>query len=74
MSVQCKKPPFTRAMFIDGSKFHGQFLKRVTQGTFLLNYFKVPIAHNYKGVCLQNTSKPHLYHLKCGDFYDFMDR
>ena len=25
----CKKPPFTRAMFIDGSKFHGQYLKRV---------------------------------------------
>ena len=26
--------------------------------------FKVPIAPNYKGVCLQNTSKPHSYHLK----------
>ena len=25
---------------------------------------KVPIAPNYKGVCLQNTSKPYLYHLK----------
>ena len=25
--------------------------------------FKVPIAPNYKGVCLQNTSKPHSYHL-----------
>ena len=26
--------------------------------------FKVPIAPNYKGVYLQNTSKSHLYHLK----------
>ena len=26
--------------------------------------FKVPIAPNYKGVCLPNTSKPHSYHLK----------
>ena len=25
---------------------------------------KVPVAPNYKGVCLQNTSKPHSYHLK----------
>ena len=25
---------------------------------------KVPIAPNYRGVCLQNTSKPHSYHLK----------
>ena len=41
MSVQCKKPPFTAAMFIDGSKFHGQVLKRVTQETFLWNYFKI---------------------------------
>ena len=35
MSVKCKKPPFTRAMFWDGSKFRQHFLKRVTQGTFL---------------------------------------
>ena len=26
--------------------------------------FKVPIASNYKGVCLQNTSKFHSYHLR----------
>ena len=26
--------------------------------------FKGPIASNYKGVCLQNTSKPHSYHLE----------
>ena len=25
---------------------------------------KVPIAPNYKGVCLQNTSKFHSHHLK----------
>ena len=25
---------------------------------------KVPIAANWKGICLQNTSKPHSYHLK----------
>ena len=41
MSARCKKPQFTRAMFIDGSKFWEQFLKRVTQGTFLWNYFKI---------------------------------
>ena len=27
-------------------------------------FIKVPIAANWKGVCLQNTSKPHSYHLK----------
>ena len=30
----------------------------------LIKRVKVPIAPNYKGVCLQNTSKPHSYHLK----------
>ena len=30
-----KSSPFTRAMFMDGSKFREQLLKRVTQGTFL---------------------------------------
>ena len=29
MSVQCKLLPFTNTMFIDRSKFHEQFLKRV---------------------------------------------
>ena len=38
-----------------------------------LEQFKVPIAANWKGVCLQNTSKPHSYILKY-DYYDFMDR
>ena len=28
-------------MFIDGSKFHEQVLKRVTQGIFVWNYFKI---------------------------------
>ena len=32
--------------------------------TLSLYIIKVPIAPNYKGVCLQNTSKSHLYHLK----------
>ena len=41
MSIQCKKPPFTRTIFIDRSKFCEQLLKRVTQGTFLWNYFKI---------------------------------
>ena len=31
---------------------------------FFFNVFKVPKAPNYKGVCLQNTSKFHSYHLK----------
>ena len=35
------------------------------KGLFGKSYtIKVPIAPNYKGVCLQNTSKPHSYHLK----------
>ena len=41
MSLLCKKPPFTRAMFLGKSKFREHFLKRVTQGTFLWNYFKI---------------------------------
>ena len=32
--------------------------------TSVISYLKVPIAPNYKGVCLQNTSKSHSYHLK----------
>ena len=32
--------------------------------TFLIYRFKVPIAANWKGVYLQNTSKPHSHHLK----------
>ena len=28
------------------------------------SFIKVPIAANWKGVCLQNTSKLHSYHLK----------
>ena len=31
---------------------------------YILRLFKIPIAANWKGVCLQNTSKPHSYHLK----------
>ena len=29
----------------------------------LITVVKVPIAANWKGVCLQNTSKSHSYHL-----------
>ena len=36
-----RSPPFTTAMFLGGSKFCEQFLKRVTKQTFLLNYFKI---------------------------------
>ena len=39
-----EKPPFTRAMFLDGSKFREQLLKRVTHGTFQRNYFKIGTA------------------------------
>ena len=41
MPVECKKPPFTRTMCMDGSSFRQHFLKRVTHGTFLWNYFKI---------------------------------
>ena len=33
-------------------------------GLFFKPVLKVPIAPSYKGICLQNTSKPHPYHLK----------
>ena len=32
--------------------------------TWYDNYIKVPIAPNLKGVCLQNASKSHSYHVK----------
>ena len=32
-----------------------------------LTLFEVPLAPNWKGVCLQNTSKSLSYHLKIGD-------
>ena len=41
---------------------------------FFFFYIKVTIAANWKGICLQNTSKPHLTILKYGVYYDFMDR
>ena len=37
---------------------------QVSMSKSTLVFFKVPIAANYKGVCLQNTSKSHSYHLK----------
>ena len=39
-STQWKKPLPTVAMFLDGSKYREQFLKKVTQGTILRNYSK----------------------------------
>ena len=50
MSIKCKKPPFTTAMFMEGSKFREQFLKRVTQGTFLWNNFKIRPAVSEKKI------------------------
>ena len=41
ISQRWEKLPFTRAMFMDGSNFREHFLKKVTQGTFLWNYFKI---------------------------------
>ena len=41
ISVECKKSPPMAAMFFQGSKFHKQFSKRVTQGTILLYFFKI---------------------------------
>ena len=36
----------------------------IVAGPVCETQIKVPIAPNYKGVCLQNRSKPHSYHLK----------
>ena len=44
-----KPPPPMVAMFFDRSKFREQFLKRVTQGTILWNYFKIePVVSEKK--------------------------
>ena len=41
-SRQWKKPlPPWRPYFLNGSNIHQQFLKRVTQGTIIWNYFKI---------------------------------
>ena len=44
---------FQKACFLETSK-----------GVIVWEWVKVPIAANYKGVSLQNTSKFHSYHLK----------
>ena len=41
----------------------GTELSYLTTVTLKLK-LKVPIVTNWKGVCLQNTSKSHLHHLK----------
>ena len=49
-STQWKKPPPMVAMLFDGSKFHEQFLKRVTHGTILWNYSKFWPAFSNKKI------------------------
>ena len=47
-------------------KFFQNMKKRCEENEnikFFSLQFEVPIAANYKGVCLQNTSKFHSYHL-----------
>ena len=60
MSICCKKPPFTRTMFMDGSKFRKQFWKgspkehsceiisksdqQFRRRTFFKNYLKISIS------------------------------
>ena len=39
-------------------------LSSTGEGSVQLYTLEVSIAANYKGVCLQNTSKSHAYHLK----------
>ena len=45
-------------MFNDESKFHVQFLRKVTQTTFLLNYFKTDQLFLRRGF-LRISSSPH---------------
>ena len=59
MSVKCKKPPFTKAMFINVSIFCQQFLKRITQGTFLWNYFKIGPGVLEKKIFLRISACPY---------------
>ena len=40
MSVWCKKPPFTRAMFMDVSKFHEQFFEKGHQRNIPVKLFQ----------------------------------
>ena len=67
MSIKCKKPQFTRAMFMEGPKFREQFLKRVTQGIFLWNYFKIwPVVSEKEDFlrissCTYSARSPHVY-------------
>ena len=64
----CKTLP-TRNYFLHlKRRFDNAVTIRVNQAV------KVPIAANWKGVCLQNSSNPIHTILKYGDFYDFMDR
>ena len=56
-------------MFIDGSKFHEQHLQRVTQGTFLWNYFKIwpavskKVFEEFLHVCIVHKAPIHQSHV-----------
>ena len=54
----------------------GEFLNLQISVNSVLNIprLKVSIAANWKGVCLQNTSKSFHIILHYSDYYDFMDR
>ena len=59
MFVKCKKSPFTRAMLMEGSKFGEQFSKRVNQGTFLWNCFKIGPAISEENIFKELLKKFH---------------
>ena len=57
-------PHSPRAMFIDRSKFRKQLLKKVTQGTFLRNYFKIRQAVSEEKVLKELLKIPFRCHGK----------
>ena len=65
--VVCKLFKFGRVYYLSFGKGLKQFLfiaQCFLPYMALLFHFQVPIVPNWKGVCLQNTSKSHSYHLK----------
>ena len=50
MAVYCKKPPFTRAMFMNRPEIRERFVKRVSQGTFLWICLKIGPAVSEKKI------------------------
>ena len=59
-STECKKLPPIAAMFFNRSNFCEQFLKRVTQGTILWNYFKIGPAVSEEKIFKEFLKKFHL--------------